>query len=126
QRSTKNRPLTEAEKQQKQKLLENLAQAVMELPEDTADNGPFVGLMEIPTASVLGHEQPELVQAVNILNRGDLKRPREKTPPDIPAVLRHAMGCKEEISGPFGSRKQLALWLTNTHHPSTARGSVKR
>ena len=126
QRKTKNRPLTEAEKQTKQKLIENLARAVMELPEDTADNGPFVGLMEIPTASVLGHEQPELVRPVNILNRGDLKRPREKATPDIPAVLRQAMDWNEELSGPFGSRQQFALWLTSTNHPLTARVMVNR
>ena len=48
-----------------------------------------------------GYEQPELVQPVKILNRGDLKRPRDNAPPDIPAVLRQAMGWKQTTGERF-------------------------
>jgi len=123
---TKDRPLTGSEKEEKQRLLENIAQAVLSLPEGTAHDGPFVGLMEIPTATVLGHERPELVEDIKILNRGDLKRPREKVSADIPVVLRRASGWTEQLPGPFGSRKQLALWLTDPNHPLTSRVMVNR
>src|SRR5439155_18722820 len=58
--------------------------------------------------------------------RTHLHHAPEKAPPDVPGILRQAMGWKEEISGPFGSRKQFALWLTNTNHPLTARVMVNR
>ena len=79
----KGRELTAEEKEQRQKLRDKVAQKVLELPQGTAHDGPYVGLMEIPTATVLGHEDPPLISEVKLLNRGDLKRPKEKISPDI-------------------------------------------
>ena len=124
--STKGRTLTDAEKKQKQQLLDNIGNAILALPQNDAQGVPFDGLMEIPTVSVLGHERPELVPVVRILNRGELSRPRESVKADLPAVLRAKTDCSTELPGPFGSRKQLALWLTTGKHPLTARVMVNR
>ncbi len=82
--------------------------------------------MEIPTASVLGHLEPELVQPVSILSRGDLDRPKRRVAADLPAILREATGYRQPLAGPAGSRKQLADWLTSGEHPLTARVMVNR
>ncbi|MBM3844656.1 MAG: DUF1549 domain-containing protein [Verrucomicrobia bacterium] len=123
---TRDRELTPEEKQKKQRLLEGIANAVLSMPESTAHDGPFDGLMEIPTVSVLGHERPELVPVIHILNRGEIKRARDPVGADLPAVLKENSRWEGALPGPFGSRKQLALWLTKTNHPLTARVMVNR
>ena len=123
---TKGRVLTDAEKKERQQLLEDIANSILALPQSDAQGIPFDGLMEVPTVSVLGHERPELVPAIHILNRGEIKRPREQVSADLPAVLRAATECHEALPGPFGSRKQLALWITTPKHPLTARVLVNR
>ena len=122
----RGRELSDAEKKEKQRLLENIGTALLSVPEATAHDGPFVGVMEVPTATVLGHERLELTPAVYILNRGELNRPREKVEPDLPALLRDKSGWKQSLPGPFGSRKDLAKWLTDARHPLTARVMVNR
>ena len=54
----------------------------------------------------------DFVPAVHVLHRGDLKRPKERVSPGIPAVLSKAVRCDDSLPGPYGSRKKLALWLT--------------
>jgi mono/diheme cytochrome c family protein len=128
ERRVAGRALTAAEQGEKRKLLEAIAQAVLALPEqaNSTPNTPWDGLMEIPTATVLGHRNRALVPTVRLLNRGDLDRPRQKVGPDLPAVLRQATDYHKALPGPFGSRKQLALWLTRPNHPLTARVMVNR
>ena len=75
---------------------------------------------------MLGHEELALIPDVRLLNRGDLKKPKEKISPDIPVVLREASGWSNPVPGPYGSRKELALWLTDPNHPLTARVIVNR
>jgi hypothetical protein len=122
------RKLSAEEEEEQRRLRDKIAAAVLELPEAGAStpNDRFDGLMEIPTASVLGHVEPPLVPAVHILHRGDLDRPKRRASPDIPAVLRAATKYREPLGGPLTSRKQLALWLTSPDHPLTARVMVNR
>jgi hypothetical protein len=122
------RKLTPEEEKEKQTLRDQIASAVLALP-DTAASSPgdrFDGLMEIPTASVLGHVESPLVPTVQILNRGDLDRPKRVASAEIPAILRTASGYREPWVGPATSRKQLALWLTSPSQPLTARVMVNR
>ncbi|HQU44865.1 MAG TPA: DUF1549 and DUF1553 domain-containing protein, partial [Pirellulales bacterium] len=123
---TAGRSLSAAEQGERQQLLNGIANQVLALPEKTAAGVPFVGLMETPTISVLGHTRPELVPAVHRLNRGELSRPREQVSPALPEALRAATGWTEAVPGPSGSRKALALWLTSPSHPLTARVMVNR
>lgn len=122
------RKATVEEEKEKQQLRDKIAAAVLELPE-AAGSSPgdrFDGLMEIPTASVLGHVEPPLVSDVHVLNRGDLDRPKKAVSPDIPRILREASGYRETFVGHATSRKQLAQWLTSSQHPLTARVMVNR
>jgi hypothetical protein len=112
----------------KQKLLVAIGQAVLKLPERAAGQEAveYDALMHIPTANVLGREHPDLIKPVYILERGELNRPMQQMQPALPAALARATGTPTELSRPFGSRKQLALWLTRSDHPLTARVIVNR
>jgi hypothetical protein len=122
------RAQTAAEQEQKRQLLERLAQAVLAVPEaaNSTPNSRWDGLLEVPTATVLGHHSPTLVPEVRLLHRGDLDQPRDPIGPALPAVLCAATGSRQLPPGPFGRRKDLALWLTDPNHPLTARVMVNR
>ena len=122
------RPLTAAEEKTRQHLRDGIASAVLNLLEQatSAPNDAYDGLMEIPTATVLGHEEPELVPVVYRLRRGDLHRPKEPMQPALPVVLAGQTGRPTSLPGPGGSRKALALWLTRPDNPLTARVMVNR
>lgn len=124
----KARKLSPDEEAQRRELRDKIAAAVLELPEaaGSTPNDRFDGLMEIPTASVLGHLEPQLVPPVHILHRGDLDRPKRAATPDLPRSLRSATNYREPLGGQFTSRKQLALWLTAPEHPLTARVMANR
>jgi hypothetical protein len=128
EKSVSGRKLTPEEERKRQQLRDALAQAVLNLPEQATStpNDAWDGLMEIPTATVLGQEQAELIPAVYRLRRGDLRRPKEKMQPALPAVLAHQTDQNQTLPGPFGSRKGLALWLTRSDNPLTARVMVNR
>ena len=125
---TQSQELSTEQQAHKQKLLAAIGQAVLNLPERAS--GPeavnYVGLMHIPTASVLGREHPDLIKPVYLLERGELNRPLHQMQPALPAALAQATGTPAELPRPFGSRKQLALWLTQPDHPLTARVIVNR
>jgi hypothetical protein len=122
------REMTRPERDQQRQLLEAIARAVLALPEAafSVPNDRWDGLMEVPTASVLGHQRRELVPPVHLLQRGDVRRPKETVGPEIPAALAVATATLPALEGPFGSRKHLALWLTKPDHPLTARVLVNR
>ena len=124
----KETELTKQQQEQKSKLLEEIANAVLLLPELAASvpDRSYTALTGIPTALVLGHEKTELVKPVYQLQRGELERPGNQIDPAFPAVLAEATQWHKPLPKQVGSRKQLALWLTQTDHPLTARVMVNR
>ena len=118
--------LSAEEQTERQNLLNAIANNVLALPENTALGVPLVGLMETPTVSVLGHERPELIAPVYLLNRGELSRPRDAVAPGLPEALKRASGWQEPMPGHLKNRSALAQWLTSTKHPLTARVMVNR
>ncbi len=120
------RAITTEEQTERQNLLNNIANAVLSLPEQTALGIPLVGLMENPTICVLGHERPELVKPVVLLNRGELSRPKGEVSPALPQALRETSGWTEAMPGPQQNRAALARWITTPRHPLTARVMVNR
>ncbi len=123
---TKGRDLTDDEKAERQKLMNALAESVLKVQEKTAQGEPFDSLYDLPTASVLGHEEPELVPAIHILNRGELAQPRDEVAAAIPAALRDASAWTDPVPAQRGSRAALANWLTCKSHPLTSRVMVNR
>lgn len=123
---TAGRPLTPDEQSRRLQLLQNIGNGVLALPEKTALGASFTGLMEIPTVSVLGHERPELVASIHRLHRGELDQPREVVAPALPTSLAEATQTNAAIPPGLTSRKELALWLTRSDHPLTARVLVNR
>jgi hypothetical protein len=125
---TAGRKLTDAENEERRALRDKIAAAVLELPGAAASSpgDKFDGLMEIPTATVLGHIDPQLVPAIRILQRGDLDRPKSKVEPDLPRALRDATNHVEPLGPPTSARKQLALWLSRGDNPLFARVMVNR
>ena len=119
---------TPQEKEEQRKLYALMAEAVLAVPENPAHGIHYDGLMELPTASVLGHREPALIPDVYILNRGDLGNPKEKVQPGLPAVLSDGT-VLDDGSSPlsrYEDRKKLALWLTRPDHPLTSRVIVNR
>ena len=105
---------TPEEQKEQQQLYARMAEAVLAVPENPAHGIHYDGLMELPTASVLGHRDPPLIPDVYVLNRGDLGNPKEKVQPALPAVLSDGT-VLDDGSSPllrFEDRKKLALWLT--------------
>ena len=120
--------LTPEETEQRRKLLEEIGKAVAAIPDQDAQKVPYDGLMDIPSATVLGHREPELVPETFIYARGDLASARDKVGPGLPAFLGGADLHSDECSGRWIPlvRKKLALWLTQPDHPLTARVMVNR
>lgn len=109
------------------RLLREIGKAVIAAPEKDAQGNLWDGLMDIPTATVLGHREPELVPPTYIYHRGELSSAREKVSPGLPAFLGGG-DIDADCSGrciPL-ARKQLALWLTGPEHPLTSRVMVNR
>jgi hypothetical protein len=107
-------------------LLKRLAEAVLEVPSrEPSHNTDFDGFYDVPSATVLGVQQTELIPETHILNRGDLDRPSAPVPPHLPSALANASPMRP---GPYGPRyrRELALWLTRPDHPLTARVMVNR
>lgn len=120
--------LTAEESAKKSTLLEAIAKAVLALPDRDAQKVAWDGLMDIPTASVLGHREPELTPETTLLSRGELSLPGAKVQAGLPSFLGGADITTDDCSGrcvPL-ARKQLALWLTGPGHPLTARVMVNR
>ncbi|RIK72379.1 MAG: hypothetical protein DCC68_26505, partial [Planctomycetota bacterium] len=128
EQSVAGRALSAEEQQRREQLRGAIADAVLALPEraGSSPNSPFVGLLEVPTATVLGPEREPLVPKVHVLGRGDLSRPKDEALPTLPTELAAATQTPAALPGPVGSRKELAFWLTRPDHPLTARVMVNR
>jgi hypothetical protein len=122
--------LTLEERQERDRLLERIAKAVLDLPaKDASQNIAFDGLMEVPAATVLAHYPPELTPAVHILGRGDMNREQDQVGPGVPGVLDDGTISFDQSKGPDTiamNRRKLALWLTRPDNPLTARVIVNR
>jgi len=120
--------LTPEQAKQKQDLLNAVAQSVIALPQRAAGQFAvdYAELMHQPTARVLGRRHPALIPAVHLLIRGELKTPGKLMSPALPTALASTTNTPASLARPFGSRKQLALWLTRPDHPLTARVMVNR
>ena len=120
--------LTPEQVKQKQDLLNAVARSVLALPERAAGQFAvdYAGLMHKPVARVLARRHPSLIPPIHLLLRGELKSPGQRMDPALPAVLATATDTPPTLKKPFGSRKQLALWLTRPDHPLTARVMVNR
>ena len=114
--------------QRKQELLGAIGQAVLALPQRAAGQYAvdYVGLMHIPTATVLARQHPELIRPIHVLERGELARPMARSQPALPVSLAAATGVASELQRPFGARRDFALWLTRADHPLTSRVFVNR
>jgi hypothetical protein len=128
ERSLAGRTPTAAELARRRELLEAIGRAVLEVPDRAASSPgtPFDGLLVLPSVVVLGHERPELVKPVRVLQRGDLERPKERVAPALPAALAEVTRVPASLPDGLTSRKELALWLTRPDHPLTARVIVNR
>lgn len=125
---TRGKELSKEQQTQKQELLNAIGQAVLRLPEKSAGQGAvdYPGLMHLPVANVLERQLPALIRPVHLLKRGELNKPGRQMHPALPETLARETGTPVELSRPFGSRKELALWLTRPNHPLTARVLVNR
>ena len=125
---TQGGELSEEERAEEKRLRDRIVDGVMALDDVniSVPKTPFDPLMRIPEATVLGHERPELIKPVHLLERGELYRPQREIEPALPVALASATNRRKEVTGPYGSRKELALWLTRTDHPLTARVMVNR
>ena len=128
QQRTKDRKLTADEKEESRRLQEAIVTTVMQLPEKniSTPGTKYDPVTNVPMVRVLGHERTELIKPVHLLERGELALTREKISPAVPAALAQVTGREKGVKGPFGSRKELALWLTQPDHPLTARVMVNR
>ena len=114
--------------QRKQELLAAIGQSVLALPQRAAGQQAvdYVGLMHIPTATVLAREHPDLIRPIHVLERGELSKPMARAQPALPVSLAGATATSPELKVPFGARREFALWLTRADHPLTARVFVNR
>ena len=128
EQQTAGKTLSSEEQTHKEKLLIDIAQKVLALPAGAASvpGTRYDGLMEIPTVSVLGHEQPALLKTVHRLERGELYGMKEQIQAALPGALAQATDSEVDLPKPYGSRKALALWLTEPDHPLTSRVMVNR
>ena len=112
-----------------EELQRQVMKAAVAIPvKDASHKVRYDGFFDVPTATVLGHIDPEIIPDVYVLGRGELSLKKERVRPSLPAALRDPMAPAALLAGSSGPRyrKQLALWLTRPTHPLTARVMVNR
>ena len=121
--------LTDSERELYRQLNQRLVKIVLDVPrEDASHRVRFDGFFDLPTATVLGHLDAEVIPDTHVLDRGDFGRNKNKVGPGVPAVLNDGSEPEEMLPEAGGARyrKRLALWLTRPDHPLTARVMVNR
>src|SRR5437899_1917858 len=106
-----------------------MVKTVLDVPRaDGSHRVRFDGFFDLPTATVLGHLDLELIPETHVLNRGDFGKNKTKVAPGVPAILNDGSEPEDMPLEPGGARyrKRLALWLTKPDHPLTARVMVNR
>jgi len=119
---------TAEEAREQARLLRRIGKAFVAVDDLDGNGIPFDGVMEVPTASVLGHHNGRLIPDTNVLNRGDLSQPKEKVGPGLPLAISYGTDM-EGVSGGLSipqNRAKLALWLSEPDHPLTSRVMVNR
>lgn len=76
------------------------------------------------TATVLGHSG--WTPPIHLTRRGDWRATGEVVKPAFPAVLASGQSLDEPQGAALRRRTELALWLTSSNHPLTARVIVNR
>ena len=123
-----DKDMTPEEAVESHRLKEAIAKAVIDIPERDAQKVVWDGLMDIPTASVLGHRDPRLVPETHIYGRGEMSLKKDRVEAGLPGFLGGGEIVADDCTGrcvPL-ARKQLALWLTQPDHPLTGRVMVNR
>ena len=87
--------MTEEEREEQTRLLVQMGKALRAVP----DSG-FDGILEVPSASVLGHRRPELIPEVHVLDRGEIGSPMERARPVSPAMLSSEVAL-EHFTSPY-------------------------
>jgi hypothetical protein len=125
---TAGRELTDDEKAERGRLRDAIVDRLMEVPDkaNSVPNSPFDILMQIPTATVLTHDDARLLKPIHLLERGELYKKKQVVKPAIPLALASVTERSPQTCEPFGSRKEFALWLTQPDHPLTARVMTNR
>jgi len=121
--------LSEQERALYKELNALLVKTVLDVPlVDGSHRVRYDGFFDLPSATVLGHMDPELIPVTYVLDRGDLGRNKARVTPGLPSALNNGSEPDEMRYEPVGPRyrKQLALWLTRPDHPLTARVMVNR
>ncbi len=79
---------TENERELHRELNQRMAKTVLDVPrEDGSHRVRFDGFFDLPTATVLGHLDLELIPETHVLNRGDFGKNKTKVAPGVPAIL---------------------------------------
>src|SRR5262249_27475271 len=69
-------------------LTQSLTKAILEVPrEDAWHRVRFDGFFDLPTATVLGHIDSELIPQTYVFTRGDFGKTKTKVVPGLPAIL---------------------------------------
>ncbi len=120
---------SDSERELYQQLNQLLVKIVLDVPrEDASHRVRFDGFFDLPTATVLGHLDSEIIPATYVLDRGDFGRNKGKVNPGVPAILNDGSEPEEMPLDLEGARyrKRLALWMTRPDHPLTARVMINR
>src|SRR5207247_11149005 len=96
---------TESERELYRELNQRMTKTVLDVPrEDGSHRVRFDGFFDLPTATVLGHLDLELIPETYVLNRGDFGKNKTKVAPGVPAILDDRREPGDVPAEPGGAR----------------------